>query len=203
MLRCSSALKRCVQAALLELLLQPQPLLGVGHVRELRAHAAGVDVLQLRQDVAQLHALGDRGGAAAGDEFAVEVGRRQAEVVEVQHPRARARHEAERIDARQQVPAVDPHLDQARHRRLACVGAVSGTGAAGARGGTLRQLAAHRSVGTLGGGRTELREIVAPVRGYALRIAQVLLVERVEEFGVTAVEGSWFQHGKAQRRGLV
>ena len=104
---------------------------------------------------------------------------------------------------RQQVPAVDPHLDQARHRRLAYVGAVSGTGAAGARGGTLRQLAAHRCVRTLGGGRTELREIVAPVRGYALRIAQVLLVERVEEFGVTAVEGSWFQHGKAQRRGLV
>ena len=57
MLRRSSRAEAPAQATLLELVLQPQPLVRVGHVRELSAHGAGVDVLQLLEDVAQLHAL--------------------------------------------------------------------------------------------------------------------------------------------------
>ena len=43
--------------ACLEFILQPQPLLRIRHVGKLRADRAGVDVLKLRQDVAQLHLL--------------------------------------------------------------------------------------------------------------------------------------------------
>ena len=49
-----------LQPARLELVLQPQALVGVRHVRELGADRAGVDVLELRQDLAQLHPLRHR-----------------------------------------------------------------------------------------------------------------------------------------------
>src|SRR2546430_1642923 len=76
-----------LEAPLLELILQPQPLLGVGHVRELRADVAGVNVLQLCEDVPELHALRHRVRAAAGEELGIEIRRREAEVIQLQHPR--------------------------------------------------------------------------------------------------------------------
>ena len=48
-------------ASILVAILQPQALFGIRHVRELGADRVAVDVLQLRQDVAQLH---ERGMAA-------------------------------------------------------------------------------------------------------------------------------------------
>src|SRR2546430_11196132 len=58
-------------------------LLGVGHVRELRADVAGVNVLQLCEDVPELHALRHRLRAAAGEELGIEIRRREAEVIQL------------------------------------------------------------------------------------------------------------------------
>ena len=107
------------QPTFLEFVLQPQPLVRIGHVGELCAHRARIDVLQLLEDVAQLHALGHSRVAAAGEELRLQVRRRQAEVIQVQHPRSRPHAQGERIDAGQQVSAIGPHLDQARDGGLA------------------------------------------------------------------------------------
>ena len=77
-----------VQAADLELVLQPQALFGVRHVRELGADGAAVDVFELRDDVAQLEPRRELGRARAGEEFGVEIGIGQAEVAELEHARA-------------------------------------------------------------------------------------------------------------------
>jgi hypothetical protein len=49
----------------------------------------------------------------------------------------------------------------------------------------------------------KLPEIAAPLRAYARRITQVLLVERVEEIGVAAVQGCRFEHGKQRIAGPI
>ena len=69
----------------LEAVLQPETLGLVRDVRELGADRAAVDVLQLLDDLAQLEARLDRAVAAAGEEFGVEVGLGEAEVVEAHH----------------------------------------------------------------------------------------------------------------------
>src|SRR5262249_41626536 len=153
------------------------------------ADVAGIDVLQLREDVAQLHALWHSGVATAGEELRVEIRGGEAEVVELQHPRLWVRGEPERIDGGDQVAAVGPDLDEARDRGLARIRAAGGRrrrrgparctrGDAGAHG-RVRHLA--------GGGGAEACEVGAPLWGYARRVAQILLVERVEEVGVSAV----------------
>ena len=136
MLRRSSGVKRAGQPARLELVLQPQALLGVRHVRELGADRARVDEFELRQDVAQLHPLRHRVGAAAGEELGVQVGLGQAEVLQVEHARPRPLRQSQRIDLRQQMAAVRPDLDEARDRRLlGCVVRPSPGPAAGRRRG--------------------------------------------------------------------
>src|SRR6516165_1908446 len=65
--------ERAGQSALLELILQPEPLFGVRHVGELGADGSAVNELQLREDLAQLHALRDGGYTAAGIELGIEV----------------------------------------------------------------------------------------------------------------------------------
>ena len=73
---CASGEKCCCTRPDLEAILQPQPLGLVRDVRELRADGAAVDLLQLRDDLAQLEARLDRVVAAAGMELGVEIGLR-------------------------------------------------------------------------------------------------------------------------------
>ncbi len=183
------------QAPFLELILQPDALLRVGHVGELGADVAAVDVFELREDVAQLHALRHRLDVAAGEEFLVEVRGRQPVVFRLERMGPRARRERERIDGGDQMPAVDPDPDEARDGRLAHVGRVLRRGGGARRRGASDDPLAHRSVRTVrrtAGG--ELREVGSPALIDARGIAQVLLVQGVEEVGVAAVEGCRFQH---------
>ena len=108
-----------LDAAVLEAILQPQALGRIRHVRELGADRAAVDVAQLRDDVAQLHALRDRLGAAAGVELGVEIRVAQAEVLELEHLGHRSPHQAERIDVGEQMTAIRVHLDERATRRPA------------------------------------------------------------------------------------
>ena len=55
---------------------------------------------------------------AAGEEFGVEIGFAQAEVVELEHARPRPLLHAQRIELGDQVAAVGVDLDQARDRAL-------------------------------------------------------------------------------------
>src|SRR5262249_46229665 len=107
-----------VHAAGLELVLQPEPLVRVRYVREFGADAAGVDAFERGKDAAQRVAVRNGIRAAAGEELGVEIALVEAEVVEVQHARARPLHEAERIELRDEVAAVDPDLNEARDGRL-------------------------------------------------------------------------------------
>ena len=107
-----------LHAADLEAVLQPQALGLVRHVRELGADRAAVDVLQLLDDLAQPEARLDRAVAATGEELGVEVHLGQAEVVEAHHLGHRPLHQAERVDAGDQVAAVRVDLDHARHGTL-------------------------------------------------------------------------------------
>ena len=84
---------------------------------------AAVDALEAREDLAQRRALGDPVVAAAGIELGVEIRLAQARVVEVEHPRARALQQPERIDVRDQMAAIAVDLHQARDRGLLLAGA--------------------------------------------------------------------------------
>src|ERR1700733_2358729 len=165
-------------ATRLELVLQPQPLLGVGNVRKLGADRSGVDLLEIRQDVAQLHVLRNRRGAAAGEKFPLQIARRKTEIVKLEYPWPGPLHQPQRIELGDQMAAVGPDLDEARD------GGLLGTGVTveywqgrGRRGERSRRL---RCTGSLfGQRRAEAVEERAPARGYARRIAAILLVERV------------------------
>src|SRR5256885_9090252 len=62
--------------------------------------------LQLCEDVPELHALRHRLRAAAGEELGIEIRRREAEVVQLEHPWPGTLGQPQGVDARQQVPAV-------------------------------------------------------------------------------------------------
>ncbi len=121
--------KRLAHAADLEVLLQPQALGLVRHVRELGADRAAVDVPELGDDLAQLEPRLDRLVAAAGQELGVEVGLAQPEVIESQHLRDRSNRETERVDAGDQVAAVGIDLDQPGDRALLGRDGIAGSGA--------------------------------------------------------------------------
>src|ERR1700722_10556171 len=74
-----------LQACDLEIILQPQPLLGVGYVRELRADRAAVDESQVVENSLQRGTFGDGGIAAPGKELGVEIGIGHAEIRELEH----------------------------------------------------------------------------------------------------------------------
>ena len=105
-------------AALQELVLQPQPLVGIGDMRELGTDGSGIHAVEQRDDVAQLGAARHGIDAAGGEELLVEVRFGQPHVVQVHQPRLGALHETQRIDLGDQVTAVGEDLDQARDSGL-------------------------------------------------------------------------------------
>ncbi len=156
----------------LELILQPQTLIGRGDMRELGADGATVDGLQAGQDIAQLHALGDAAVTGGREELGVQVGIAETEIGQVQHFRTLTLHESEGVKLRDQMTAVRPDLDQARDGGL--FGAVGGIGAARRGGGRDRwplgprgNARDDRTVRALGGGtRAQAVEIGSPLRRY-------------------------------------
>src|SRR5205823_5185933 len=95
--------------------------------------------------------------------------RREAEVVQLEHPWPGTLGQPQGVDARQQVPAVDPHLNQPRHRRLLSIRPRGGRRHRRYRSphSAPRDLRPDRSVRPLGARRRELREIVPPPLVYA------------------------------------
>src|SRR5690606_3511534 len=61
-------------------ILQPEPFGRIRNVRELSADRSAEDLAELRDDVAQLHALRNRIRAAAGEEFRIEIRLAQPEM---------------------------------------------------------------------------------------------------------------------------
>jgi len=179
--------KAALHTAGLETILQPQPLLRIRDVRELRADRAAVDVAQLRDDVAELHALRDRRGAAAGVELGVEIRLAQTEVLELQHFRHRPAHETERIDVGEQMTAIRIHLHEARDGGLLRGDVVRGRGRSGARargcdGRTRRALGkrlADRPMSRVVGA-AETAEVLPPGRLDRARIGEKLFVQRLD-----------------------
>ena len=115
---CSSTLSLPLQPPDQVLVLQPQALFGVRHVRELGADGAAVGVFELRDDFAQLEPGRQLVGTRAGEELGVEVGVREPEVPELEHARAFAFLDAQRIEVGDQVAAVGVDLYQPRDRAL-------------------------------------------------------------------------------------
>src|SRR5690606_23190844 len=100
-----------MRAAILEPLAEPQALPCPGNVRELSRELPAVDLLQQREDVAQLHAAVARPGEAAGVELAIEVLGLDAEEVELEHRGGVPLPQPERIEIRDLMPAQAVNLD--------------------------------------------------------------------------------------------
>jgi hypothetical protein len=108
------------EAAGLELVLQPQPLVGIRHVREFRTDRPRIDELELREDVPQLHAPGYRIGTAAGEELGIEIRLGQPEVAQIEDTGPGALREAQWVHVRDQVAAIGPDLNEPRYGCLFC-----------------------------------------------------------------------------------
>ena len=183
-----------VEPPRLELILQPQPLVGVRDMRELGAHRAAVGVLQHRDDVAQRAALPDVCDPAAGEEAAIEIRFIETEVGEFEDPRPLASRQTEGIEFCDQVATVGVNLDEARHRTLAStllIDARGGDHGTGVPGGSGAQ-GDRRLDGAVGRFRPcrlgQRGEIAAPVGFYARRVGEVLFVQGFDIVGVTAVK---------------
>lgn len=182
-----------VEPPRLELVLQPQPLVGVRNMRELGAHRTAVGALQHRDDLAQRAALRGVGDPAAGEEAAIKISFVEAKISELKDPRPLAPLETEGIEFRDQVATVGVDLYEARHRALACtllIDARSGDHGTGVPGGSGAQ-GDSRLDGAVGRfQRCRLRqrgEVAPPVGLYARRIGKVLFVQGFDIVGVTAV----------------
>src|SRR5258708_36457969 len=95
-----------LDASELEFVLQPQALVGIGHMRELGADRSAIDLLEAREYLAQGGALVDPLIAAAGVKFGVEIAFAQPQLRKIEHPRPFALHQPERVDAGDQMPAI-------------------------------------------------------------------------------------------------
>ena len=184
------------QASRLELILQPQALVGIGNVRELRADRTGVNEFELRQDVAQFHALGT---ASVRLPVKNSVSRSAGDRPKYSRSSTRGRGWCVRFSGSSFATglAIRPDLDEARYRRLLGAGraARSRVGLRRSRGGNPRLLGACGDVRLdlavrplTGYRRGETLKVSTPTRLYTRGIAKILLVEGVEEIGVAAVE---------------
>ena len=189
-----------LHATCLEAVLQPQALGRIRHVRELGADRAAVDVAQLLDDVAELHALRDRRRAAAGMELGVEIRIAQAEVLELQHLRHRPSHQAERIDVGEQMTAIRVHLDETSDRSLlrrnvtrSCCCDAARWRRCGRR--TRRALCERLADWPMRRivAAAEAPEIVAPGRLHRVRIGEELFVERFDVGCVAGPQGARFE----------
>src|ERR1017187_8316983 len=126
-----------LHAAELELILQPQPLIGVRYVGKFGADMAAIDRFEARDNFAQRRAFGNPFVAARSIELAIEVGIAETRIVEIQHPRARALLQTERIDMRDQMTAVAVDLHEPRYRCLLFAGHASRRGACRSQGAGL------------------------------------------------------------------
>jgi hypothetical protein len=151
-------------------------------VRELGADGAAVHVFELRDDLAQLHLRRDLDGTRAGQELGVEIGFREPEVSQLEHPRPWTLREPQRIEIRDEVSAVRVDLNEARDGALLCGSIVRWR--SGRRGRETRPGGALGDAGLNGGvhllGRTavtQLLEVLAPARFDALGILEKLFVK--------------------------
>ena len=188
----------------LKAILQPEPLVAVGHMGKFRADGLAIDEFQRAQDVLELGARGNGRTAAVGEEFGIQVRIRQVEVIQIEHIRPRPFLHAERVEIGGQVTAIRIHLDQARHRAL--LGArhihreLSGArhlgrdrtgrprrcGFPAARGGPLANFAPRHF-----GARLTLQtlEVLGPGRPHRAGVLQECPIEIFDEIGISARQG--------------
>ncbi len=175
-----------------ELILQPQALFGVGHMREFRADGAAVGVLELREDFAQLQLARQLRGARAGEEFGIEIRLGEPEVAELQHARARALLHAQRIELGDQVTAVGVDLYQSRNRALlgGRVGRKRGRSGGHARlAGALDDAGLHGRMDLLARAAVaQFLEVLTPLRVDALGVGEELFVQGFNVGSVAARE---------------
>ncbi len=174
-----------------ELVLQPQALFGVRHVREFGADRPAIGVFELRDDLAQLQLRRHFDGTRAGEEFGIEVGFAQTEVRQLEHARTRTLLHAQRIELGDQVTTIGVNLHQARDRALLgggiggqrCAGSRGHPRTRGARGDTRddrgMNLLTRRSI-------AQLLKILAPPGIDGLGIGEELLVQSFNVRGIAA-----------------
>ena len=130
----------------------------------------------------------------------------EPEVLEREHLRTLAEQEPERVQPGHEVAAVDPDLDQTRDSTLFGVAAALAFGKARERhrslAGPFGDGRADSGVGRLAGdsGGQPL-EVLTPLGVYAPRVAEVLLVKRVQKVGVAAVQRCVFGHWRKMQAG--
>ncbi len=86
-----------LHALRLKVVLQPDALFAIGHVRELGADGVAINELQGTENVLQLAAAGDRGIAAVGEEFGFQIRIGQSEILEIEHVGLGALLKAQRV----------------------------------------------------------------------------------------------------------
>ncbi len=191
----SSSAEAALQAGQLETVLQPQALIAVRYVRELRADGIGINELQVRENILQLGAFGDGLVAAAGEEFGVEIGIGETEIFKVQHIGLGAFLQAERIQIGDQVAAIRVDLNEARHRALLGARSIlvhpAGLGSpaapAGRRLQTRQQALADGGMGHIAAGpAAQVSEVGGPGRIDPGGILQELFVEILDVPGIAA-----------------
>src|ERR1019366_514518 len=83
-------------------ILQPEPLVRIGHMREFRADGVGVNEFEGRQNILERSALGDRLVAAAGEELRIQIRSTQPEIFQIEHVGHAPLLKSERIQTRNQ-----------------------------------------------------------------------------------------------------
>ena len=176
-------------AAALEAILQPQPLIGRGDMREFRADLAAVGEFELRNDVLELLPLGIGRLTAACKIFLLEVGARQPVILELEDFRYRPLEQTERVNVRTQVATVRVHLHKAGDRRLLL--GILAAGRCGSRRhntgvpSALCQFFTNRAVRRLSrAAALQAAKVVAPTGVYGIWVGQKLFVEGFKVGGI-------------------
>ena len=178
-----------LQARHLEAVLQPQALIGVRYVRELRAYRIGVYKLQVRKNILELGAFGECGVAAAGEELDVKIGIGETEILQIEHVGLGALLQPERVQLGDQVTAIRINLNETRYRALFRTGTarIAALGfPARRRTWARRQALADGTVRDLAAARLHASKIGGPCRIHPVRIDQELLVKVLDEAGICA-----------------
>ena len=173
----------------LKIILQPEAFVAVRNVRKLCADGVAIDKLQGAQDFLELAALRDSVITAIGEELRIQVSIRQSEVVQIEHVRPRPFLQSQRIEIGDQVTTIRIDLNQAGHGTLFGAGDVRCSGRDGPRpillavGYVVADIAVRYLMS-----RTAPKpaEVFSPTRRNRRRILQKLLVEILDETGISA-----------------